>query len=339
MRATIKVIVCWGVFLFSSGLCVASDNSVSITGAVKSPINIALTSLEKLASAEVQLNDICTDGTFSGVFKFRGVPLRDLLELACIKKRDADFNKLIDLAVLVKNKVGQMVTLSWGELFYKNSGEIIVATSARPIFPHKGIGHFKNKETYHDMMKTLNRDIIFPRLIVSMDGYADRSIEAVTEIEIYDLHPDVPGKKSPDVYSKHVSIDGAVKNPLTIDKLPAHVFTGVTRHVVGEGRGYHGTCEYSGMSLKKIIMEMRPETGLNTVFLVSAPDAYRSLLSYGELFLNPHGERIILADKKNGKPIAKNGTFIMILPDDLMADREVKAVKKIQVLSLGTRFK
>ena len=87
MRATIKVIVCWGVFLFSSGLCVASDNSVSITGAVKSPVNIALTSLEKLVSTEVHLNDIRTDGTFSGVFKFRGVPLRDLLELACIKKK------------------------------------------------------------------------------------------------------------------------------------------------------------------------------------------------------------------------------------------------------------
>ncbi|OEU79393.1 MAG: hypothetical protein BA873_02010 [Desulfobulbaceae bacterium C00003063] len=337
MRATIKVIVFLGVCLFGSGLCVASDKRISITGAVKSPVNIALTSLEKIASAEVQLNDIRTDGTFSGVFKFRGVPLRDLIELACIEKKDTDFNKPIDMVVLVKNKAGQMVTLSWGELFYKNSGEIIVATSACPIFPNKGIGHFKNKETYHDMMKTLNRDIIFPRLIVSMDGYADRSIEAVTEIEVYDLHPDVPGKKSPDAYSEHVSIDGAVKNPVTIDKLPAQAFMAVTTHVVGEGRGYHGTCEYSGMSLRKIIMETQPEIGINTVFLVSAPDAYRALLSYGELFLNPHGERIILADKKNGKPIAKNGKFVMILPDDLMADRDVKAVKRIQVISLEDR--
>lgn len=146
-----------------------------------------------------------------------------------------------------------------------------------------------------------------------------------------------PEKKSPDAYSKHVSIDGAVKNSLTIDKLPAHAFTGVTIHVVGEGHGYHGTCEYSGMSLRKIIMGTQSETGLNTVFLVSAPDAYRALLSYGEFFLNPHGERIILADKKNGKPIAKNGKFVMILPDDLMADRNVKAVKRIQVISLEDR--
>ena len=122
-----------------------------------------------------------------------------------------------------------------------------------------------------------------------------------------------------------------------LSRLPAHAFTAVTTHIVGEGRGYHGTYEYSGMSLRKIIMGTQPEIGFNTVFLVSAPDAYRALLSYGELFLNPHGERIILANKKNGKPIAKNGKFVMILPDDLMADREVKAVKRIQVISLEDR--
>jgi DMSO/TMAO reductase YedYZ molybdopterin-dependent catalytic subunit len=339
MKAAMKLVVVLGVFLFGSGLCAASENCISITGAVKNPAEIALSSLEKHASVEVQLNEIRTDGTFSGAFKFRGMPLGDLIEIAGIEKRDTDFNKPVDLAVLVRNKTGQMVTLSWGELFYKNRGNIIIATSAHPIFPHKGIDHFKNKEDYQVMMKILNRDIIFPKLIISSDGYADRSIEAVTEIEVYDLHPDVPGKKSPNAYSEHISINGAVKNPITIDKLPERAFTTVTTHIVGEGRGYHGTYEYSGIPLREIIMETQPEIGLNTVFLVSAPDAYRALLSYGELFLNPHGDRIILAGHENGKPIATCGRVTMILPDDLMADREVKALKRIEVISLENRNK
>lgn len=337
MKAVIKLFVVCCVFFVSAGLSAASETRLSIIGDVRNPLDITLASLEKLASAEVQLNEIRTDGTFNGAFKFRGVPLGDLLELAYIEKKDTDFKKPVDMAVLVKNKTGQMVTLSWGEVFYKNRGTVIIATSARPILPHKGIDHFKDKEEYHRMMKILNREIIFPKLIVCSDGHADRSIEAVAEIKAYDLHPHVPGKKSPNAYSETVTIDGVVKSQMIMDKLPPHTTTTVTAHVVGEGRGYHGTHEYSGISLKELIMKAQPELGLNTVFLVSAPDAYRALLSYGELFLNPYGARIILANKANGNPLSKNGKFAMVLPDDLMADREVKAVKRIEVISLETK--
>jgi hypothetical protein len=69
---------------------------------------------------------------------------------------------------------------------------------------------------------------------------------------------------------------------------------------------------------------------LSGFFLVSAPDGYRSALSYGELFLSPAGERVLLTDTINRNPIEEDGKFIMIPPDDLMADRWVKAVEKIE---------
>ncbi len=339
MKNKIKIFVFFLLVISSPGLCATATGGVNITGAVRSPLEITMGSLETLSVSEVHLNDIGKDGKFNGVFEFRGVPLRDLLDLALVEKTETDFRKSIDLAILVRNNAGQMVTLSWGEVFYRNKEEIILATSAKPVFPGKGVDHFENKYEYHEMIKILNRTVSLPRLIVSPDFYADRSIEGVTEIEVYDLRPDVPGEKSPNPYSEDFVVNGSVRKPYTIDRLEESSLKKVTAHIVGEGRGYHGTHDLRGVSLKKLIMAAQPNLSLNTVFLVSAPDAYRSLLSYGEVFLNPQSDRILVISERDGKPIEKDGKFIMVLPDDLFADREVKAVKRIEVISLEKRKK
>ncbi|MBN1830702.1 MAG: hypothetical protein JW896_01165 [Deltaproteobacteria bacterium] len=332
-----KGIMFFALFLLvfsNSGLRAEAGSGVKITGAVGSPLEIMMSSLETLSASEVQLNDVIEDGTFKGVFEFRGVPLRDLLDLARVEKKETDFKKPIDLAILVRNNAGQMVTLSWGELFYRNKEEIILAISAKPVFPKKGIDHFESKDEYHQMIQTLNRTVGFPRLIVRSDFYTDRSIEGVTEIEVYDLRPDVQGKKSSDPYSESFEVNGTVMKPYTTDRFDEPSLRGLRAHVVGEGRGYHGTHDLRGVSLKELIMAAQPNLNLNTIFLVSASDAYRSLLSYGELFLNPHSDRILVASERDGKPIKENGKFIMVVPEDLFADREVKAVRRIEIISL-----
>ena len=73
---------------------------------------------------------------------------------------------------------------------------------------------------------------------------------------------------------------------------------------------------------------------MNTVMICSAPDGYRSLLSCGELFLSHYGERIIIADMMNGKPIEEPGKFWLVVPDDLWGDRWNKALKKIEIITL-----
>jgi hypothetical protein len=334
MKKGIMVFAFFLLVFSSPWLCAKATGEVNITGAVRSPLEITISSLETLSASEVHLNDIVKDGKFNGVFEFRGVPLRDLLDFAGVEKTETDFRKPIDLAILVRNKAGKMVTLSWGEVFYRNKEEIILATSAKPVFPEKGIDHFESKDEYHQMIQTLNRTVDFPRLIVRSDFYTDRSIEGVTEIEVYDLRPDVPGKKSPHPYSEDFVVNGSVMKPYTMDRFDESSLKEIRAHIVGEGRGYHGTHDLRGLSLKGLIMAAQPNLNLNTVFLVSAPDAYRSLLSYGELFLNPHSDRIQVTSERDGKPIKENGKFIMILPDDLFADREVKAVRRIEVISL-----
>lgn len=336
MKKIFKIFVFQMIFLSNSYFLCASDmKQISITGSVNNPLRVSLASLEKLSTSEVQLNEIYKNGDFKGVFRLKGIPLKDLLDLSNIEKKDTDFKKPTDVVIRVKNSSGQMVTLSWGEIYFKNTDAIMIATSSRPVYPHKGPHHFKDKAAYHQMLKILERSIDYPKLIVRSDFYADRALEDVTEVEVVDLRLNVPGKKSPDAFSKEFRITGAVKKEMILDTLPDLASKTALTHIVGEGRGYHGTCEFSGVSLKDLILETEPDLNLNTVFVISAPDAYRALISYGELFLNPHGERILVADKKDNGPIPHNGKFYVVLPDDLMADREVKAVCKIEIMSIG----
>ena len=107
--------------------------SVSITGAVKQPLNLSIEDLCRFKTVQIQLNEILKDKSYRGAWFYNGVPLRTLLETAFVEKEESAFKKAIDLAVLVRNSEGEEVALSWGEIFYKNSYDIMIATSAIPI--------------------------------------------------------------------------------------------------------------------------------------------------------------------------------------------------------------
>ena len=327
------LIFCFVLFFAIEGPA-ETASLVSITGVVKQPLNLTMEDLNNYQSVHVQLNEVMRDGRFRGVFKYRGVPLRTLLELASIKKEETDFSKLVDIAVVVRNKHGKQVALSWGELFYRNPGEILVATSAEPVMPHKDCKACHSPEVYKPWMSQLERNVGFPKLVVAGDTYTDRSLEEITSVQVLDLRPKIAIKKRPELFSPKFTITGAVGRELSFDEISSYTHVEILVKQVGEGKGYHGTKKFRGASLSKILEDTVPEADLSTVFLISAPDGYRCLLSYGELFLAREGKCIMLADRVADQPILKGGKFILILPNDLMADRWVKAVEKVQVINL-----
>ncbi len=67
--------------------------------------------------------------------------------------------------------------------------------------------------------------------------------------------------------------------------------------------------------------------------LASSADNYRVLISYGELYLNPGGDRILVADSIAGAPL-KEGKFTLFFPDDILYDRTAKALSRIEVVSI-----
>ena len=313
---------------------IISASALTIGGAVSKPINLGLEDLTKLESLSVRLNEITSDRQFHGVFTYRGVALRTLLELATVQKGKSLFEKPIDLAVVVRNKDGKKTVLSWGELFYKNPGDVIIATAAVPIQPHyKNCGECHGSNFYQPILNQLTRKIALPKLVVANDFFTDRSLEDVVSIEVVDLKGQSEKKEMKKLFSPQFTVSNGRGKKVEINDLSSYQRTEVLAKVVGDGRGYHGLKRYGGVSLREILRKADMGQELDVAILVSAPDGYRALFSYGEIFLAPLGERIMVADSLNGKPLDEDGRFLFLPPDDLSADRDIKAVDKIEVVS------
>jgi precorrin-4 methylase len=312
-----------------------SQSFLSIIGNVRQPLNLSIEDLGRFQNVRVQLNEVMKDGSFKGVFYYKGVPLRTLLDTAYIEKEETAFSKKTDMAILVRARNGQEVALSWGEIYYRNSNDIIVATSASPIMPHRNCAScHDNKDFYQPYMEPLSRDIGFPKLVIAGDEYADRSIEDIASIEVIDPRPMKPVKDTKQLFSSGFTITGDVKDEMTVTDISP--FPRIEERIksVGEGKGFHGVSDYSGVSIKTILDKAGIEPDLSKVFYVSAPDGYYSLFSYGEIYLNSNEESIIMADMANGEPIKDGGKFFLIPTEDLMADRDVKSVERIDVFTL-----
>ena len=306
--------------------CWADNPFLTITGLVKHPLTLSVSDLNTFQAVDVQINDIDRAGKCRGAFNTRGIPLRHLLELCKLEKEDPGFKKPVDLAIAVTDASGKQVVLSWGEVFYKNSADVSIAFSAVPIIPHHGCS-----AAYAEQ---LHRKVVFPKLVIANDGCSDRSLEGIVNIEVIGLKPGIPFKTLKKLFSQEFSIVGKVKNTLAVNSLSPYRRTNISFNVVGEGLGFKGVRSYQGVSLIELLGKAGVEPDWNTVFLVSAPDGYRSLVSYGELYLSPHGKDIILADQEDGKPLDRDGKFMMVLPDDLFVDRAVRSVSMIEVISL-----
>jgi precorrin-2 methylase len=327
------LIIIFSFFIAVSGWT-ASLPSISIIGSVRQPLNLTLEDLQKLETVTVRLNEVTRDHQYNGAFYFRGIPLKTLLELAYIQKEETDFSKHIDLAILVRNKDGKQTILSWGEVFCSNPAEIVLAFSGTPIMPHGECKRCHTPEVYQTRLDVLSRRVGYPKLVVANDFYTDRSLEDVTNIEVVDLHLKMPIKKTPDLFSPGFSITGGVKQTLNVSDLSSHPRAEAPAKMIGDGVGYHGLESYGGVHLSELLKKAGVTPDLNQAIVISAPDGYRTLLSCGEVFLSSKGKGIMIADQVANQPVKKGGKFKLILPDDLSADRSVKAVNKIEVMNL-----
>jgi hypothetical protein len=166
MKSTMNKIILIGLIslsFFSADYCTGAPGSgLSITGAVRQPLHVTIDDLAKYQNIQVQLNEVISDGGFHGVFNYQGVPLKILLELACIEKGDTGFASPIDLAIRVSNKKGEQVAVSWGEVFYKNPSNFIIATSAAPLIPQKDCAGCHTDDTYKPRLEQYERKPEFP---------------------------------------------------------------------------------------------------------------------------------------------------------------------------------
>ena len=331
MRKSIVLTSCLFILLLIFVVAAAggADSSprVSITGAVRQPVVLSLEDLSRFQSLSVRLNEVDSARHFHGSFHYQGVPLRTLLELAHIHKEEASFLKYLDVAVVVRNAQGKQAVFSWGEIFYRNPAEIMVAFAATPVMPLLSQGRKK----WENM---LARPIGFPKLVAADDFYTDRCLEQIVSIEVVVVGPAGQRKETPDLPASEFTISGSVKAPLKVDDLGAWGRIKTAIKVTGSGRGYQGLQQITGVPLVSILEKAGAAMDLNTVCLVSHTDGYRAVVSWGELFLNPDGKHILIADGKENQGVAKEGRFTLVIPNDLSSDRNVKGIASIEVVSL-----
>jgi precorrin-4 methylase/DMSO/TMAO reductase YedYZ molybdopterin-dependent catalytic subunit len=335
-RLAVLLIACFS-FSFAVNSWAGSLPAVSITGAVRQPLNLSLEDLQRFETVTVRLNEVTMDRQYHGAFYLRGVPLRTLLELAAVQKEETGFSKQIDLAILVRNKDGKQAVLSWGEVFYSNPAEVVLAFSATPIIPHTDCNKCHGPEKFKKWLDVLSRPVGQPKLVVANDFYADRSLEDVTNIEVLDLHLKMENKKKENLFSPGFMVTGAVKKKLTVSRLDSYQRVEALAKMIGDGAGYHGLESYSGVLLSELLNKAGVRPDMNQGIVVSAPDGYRTLLSCGEVFLSSRGKSIMVADKMANKPLEKGGKFKLILSDDLAADRTIKAVSNIEVVTFSQK--
>jgi precorrin-4 methylase len=315
--------------------------ALSIGGAVRQPLNLTSEDLLNAGQAEARLSEVTRDGKFKGVFVFRGVPLRNLLQMATVQKEVEGYSKPIDLAIVVTDKNGKRAVLSWGEVFYGKPSDIIVALSASPVMPGapKSCSECHPSSKFKPAMDQLNRKIVFPKLVIADDLYTDRCLEDIAHIEVVDLKGKAQWKPDSKTASPTFTIKDGSGKTLEIGDLSGYHTTRISLKQVGSGRGYHGLKNFEGVPLCDILRKVKAGDDPETVFLFTSVDGYRSLLSFGEIFMGAKSDRIVLCNKNEGSSIVKDKGFSLVVPDDFLADRMVQTVKTIEIISLKTNPK
>jgi precorrin-2 methylase len=273
---------------------------VTLAGLVKHPQRLTLQDLANYRPVTVRMTEVDRNGTFHGVYRYRGIPLQNLLQAAGVEKEGSDFSKAIDLAILVRNRQGERTLLSWAEVAYGRPADVIVAFAATSVMTK-------------DSDNASKQAPILPRLVVGNDFYSDRCLADIVGIEVIDP-------------ARAAKIE-TVPLPKPTDRVPAEVAT----KIVWGGSHFKGIQRFSGVPLVDVLKQTGIKDEPLAAILIRSGDGYRSLLSFGELFWSPLGRRILLADHMDGRPLGHGREQWLVLPDS-SANRFVRDIAGIEIL-------
>jgi hypothetical protein len=334
---------------------------IALSGSVKKPGAVDTAALAALPRHAV-LAKVPGTARYRGTFATEGVALKDLLEKAEVAKATNDnFDRPLDLAVVVTGRDGTKALFSWGELFLLgDEGAALLVDRMRPLVPHHhekiedgrfAAGAWFGVEARekldvsgcagcHDGGKLGKIDV--PRgvcLVPTRDATGRRFVEDVVSIEVRQAGFPAPPRKR-DLADPWVEAPALVLPDGTSTPLDVKALAGVARAEgeddgIGLGRGFHGHRRFAGASLAALLRGKLPagtDPGLLFV-VVTASDGYRSLYSGGEVLLSRYPENVLLVDTQAGKPLLrKSGRLESYARADFFVDRSVRNLAEVRVL-------
>ncbi len=298
-------------------------STLTIGGEVENPGVVDFSSLpvRQVVVKETEYNN--ENGKFTGAYQYEGYSLYDMLDKIVLKKKNQEeFPPIIDLYVEVESASGEKVVLSWGEIYYPiHRHEILIAAKVRRIVPSK--------------TKDLWPLPVDAKLVVASDLHTERNISNPVKITVksgtvkYRIDRDIKDMYANDVKFYHKN---TLVNTLTEKTLPGLPLVNYGSVFYGRGRGIHGTTPFRGMMLKDFSLEIYPmdmETLRNGLFVVAAPDGYRAVFSYSEIF-NRNDQAEVLIVPMVG--ISDQGAYILYPAADFFSDRSIRCLNEIRFL-------
>lgn len=339
----------------------AAPKGIALSGSVKKPGLVDAARLAALPRHAV-LAKVPGASRYRGTFETEGVSLKELLESAEVAKATNDnFDRPLDLAVVVTGRDGKKALFSWGELFLLgDAGAALLVERMRPLVPHHhdaiddarfapgawfGVEAREKLDVSgcagcHDDGKLGKIDV--PRgvcLVPTRDATGRRFVEDVVSIEVrqagFAAPPRKRDQKDPWVEAPALVLPDGSSTPLTVASLKGVTRAGGADDGIGLGRGFHGHRAFEGASLAALLRSKLPagtDPGLLFV-VVTASDGYRSLYSGGEILLSRYPENVLLVDTEGGKPLLrKSGRLESYARADFFVDRSVRNLAEVRVL-------
>lgn len=289
-------------------------NEIMISGEVANPgiIDLKALPLREIIVKETSLKG--ESGSFTGAYLYQGYSLYDILNLTVLKKKnEAEFPPIIDLFVEVENAQGEKVVLSWGEIYYPiHRHEILIASGVRRIVPSK------TKDLW-----PLPTD---SKLVVASDLYTERNISNPVKITVRSSKIDFPIIRNiPEMYANDLKFyqGSRLLKTLKDGKLKGTMVS-YGSVFYGRGTGIHGTTPFKGVMLKEYTKEYYPLTKENLktgLFVVTAPDGYRGVFTYSEIF-NRNDQAEVLIVPMSG--IKTQGAYLLYPAADFFSDRSIR---------------
>lgn len=305
----------------------AFQKTITIRGAVESALDLTIKEIQGLPEFHINAVPILKEKHSKAdteelieVANYGGILLRDLLEKAGMK-----YKRKWEPAVFIriKGEKNEEVIFSFGEIFYSSIGRSTL------------LSYRKNGKLAGSSNGALE-------LIVSNDIRSGRRIQAVTEIivERVDIDMKVYQEKKNKItrpattYFQISDQKTGHTQKMTFEDLTALPEIQIHDKVqVGDCEGFHGVYSYTGVTLRSLLEKERFVSGTypyDRYVAIHSENGFCATFSIGELFNSKLGNNIVMAYKKDGKILAPDEGFLMMVAgEDSTGGRSVKRISNI----------
>lgn len=298
-----------------------NPKSILVQGEVQAPDTVDLSTLPLRSIPIKELGFENGKQVFKGAYFVGGYALYDILKHAKIKKvPENTFKPPVDMYVVVENDKGEKAVFSWGEIYYRNSFDILVTRSVQAINPAR------SKTTW-----PLPDE---PRLVCGGDLLDVRFISNPTKITVKSYYESGTAEKPKDVYSPEFKILTKAGSADIRDLGPSIEKRKYESVIYGHGMGFKEVFNATGYLLKDVVSahaKLAPERVKNTVAVVSAKDGYRVVFSASEIMNRNDNHDYLLNDLKDSPT---GGRYTLVVTPDYFADRDVRSVEKIVLVDI-----